>query len=68
MEFRFRFRLQTALTEFRRPCNPLVQISSELMLGTARGQREENSKSQPTRKAKTIIKSILPRVLEFGKT
>ena len=26
MEFRFRFRLQTALTEFRRPCNPLVAM------------------------------------------
>ena len=32
-----------------------MQISPELTPGTARGQREENTRSQPTRKAMTIL-------------
>ena len=39
-----------------------MQISPELMLGTARSQGEENTRSQPTRKARTIIRSVLTRV------
>ena len=31
MEFHFRFRLQTALMEFRRPCNPLVQADENCL-------------------------------------
>ena len=42
MEFHFRFRLQTVLTEFRRPCNPLLgkESSGDRLAGFFEGANQ----------------------------